>query len=160
MHPGPLPPGQKSPVSIGNGLHWKDVDEFTLLQAACLWAGIEPLDSFQDLRCSPEATARYHMLTQAVRVGDLEASHPSPAPRTVRLAAAGQHAPEMLVARADLRELADAIGKQPLFLFPTSSDTGFRHQTPPEGCFDGMLPRCQNKAPPVIVVNASALSSR
>jgi hypothetical protein len=118
MYPGPTPPGQKSPVSIGDGLHWKQVGEFTLLQAACLWAGIEPLNSFQDLQCTREATARYLMLTRAIEAGDLEASHPSPAPRTIKLAAGGSHAPDMLVLRADLEELATSIGEQPLFLFP------------------------------------------
>jgi hypothetical protein len=118
MYPGPTPPGQKSPVSIGDGLHWKHVDEFTLLQAACLWTGIEPLNTFEDLQCSPEATARYLMLTRAIEAGDLEASHPSPAPRTIRVAAGGSHAPDMLVSRADLEALANSIGDVPLFLCP------------------------------------------
>jgi hypothetical protein len=39
MYPGPTPPGQKAPISIGNGLHWNGFDQFTLLEAACLWAG-------------------------------------------------------------------------------------------------------------------------
>jgi hypothetical protein len=121
MYPGPKPPGQKSPVSIGDGLHWKHVGEFTLLQAACLWAGIEPLDSFQDLQRTPEATARYLMLTRAIEAGDLEASHQNPAPRTIKLAAGGSHAPDMLVSRADLEVLAISVGEQPLFLFPASA---------------------------------------
>jgi hypothetical protein len=75
MYPGPTPPGQTSAVSIGNGLRWAHVDEFTLLQAACLWAEIEPLNSFQDLPRSPEATARYQMLVRAIEAGDLEAGH-------------------------------------------------------------------------------------
>ena len=120
MYPGPRPPGQKSPVSIGDGLHWQQVDQLTLLEAACLWAGIEPLDDIQDLQCSPEATACYRMLTQAVQAGELEANHHNPAPRTVRLAAAGQHAPDMIVSRADLEELAISIGQQPTFLFTAS----------------------------------------
>jgi hypothetical protein len=118
MYPGPILPGQRSPVSIGNGLHWKHVDEFTLLQAACLWAEIEPLNSFQDLQCSPEATACYQMLARAIEAGNLEAHHSNPAPRTIKVAAVGQHAPDMIVARNDLEALANAIGESPLFLFP------------------------------------------
>ncbi len=122
MYPGPKPPGQKSPVLIGSGSHWKG-DEFTLLQAACLWAGIEPLNSLQDLQCSPEATARYQMLTRAVEAGDLEATHPNPAPRMIRVAAEGQHAPDMLVSREDLEKLATSMGDKPLFLFAASADS-------------------------------------
>jgi hypothetical protein len=125
MYPGPKPPGQKSPVSIGSGSHWKG-DEFTLLQAACLWAGIEPLDSFQDLQCSPEATARYQMLTRAVETGDLEATHPNPAPRTIMVAAQGEHAPDMLASREDLEKLATSMGEKPVFLFPASA--GYAHE--------------------------------
>lgn len=120
MYPGPTPPGQRSPVSIGNGLHWKDIDEFTLLAAACLWAGIEPLNSFEDLQCSPEATAQYHMLTRAIADGCLEAHHRNPAPRTIKVAERGQHAPDMLVSRDDLVQLAKSIEQRPPFLFPSS----------------------------------------
>jgi hypothetical protein len=132
LYPGPKTPGQKSVTSIGNGLHWRDVDEFTLLQAACLWAGIEPLDSFQDLRCSPEATARYQMLTRAVESGGLDARHPAPAPRTIRLAAAGQHAPEMLVSRSELEEFASSIGELPLFLSPATLSKRRRRKRDPQ----------------------------
>jgi len=123
MYPGPTPPGQKSPVPIGDGLHWRGVNEFTLLQAACLWAGIEPLDSLQDLQCSPEATARYQMLTRAIEAGDLEVTHPNPAPRTVKVAAGGAHAPHMLVSREELEELAASIGEPPLFLCPVPTSS-------------------------------------
>lgn len=116
MYPGPKPPGQKSPVPVGEGLHWRNVDEFTLLQAACLWAGIEPLENFQDLERSPGAAARYQMLTRAIEAGDLDATHPNPAPRTVQVAAGGAHAPDMLVSREGLEELAASICEQPSFL--------------------------------------------
>ena len=116
MYPGPKPPGQKSPVPIRNWDHWRSVGEFTLLQAACLWAEIEPLDALQDLQCSPQATARYHMLTRAIEAGDLAATHPNPAPRTIKVAAGGAHGPEMLVSREDLEALAASIGEWPLFL--------------------------------------------
>ena len=117
MYPGPKPPGQKSPVPIRNWDHWRSVGEFTLLQAACLWAEIEPLDALQDLRHSPQATARYHMLTRAIEAGDLTATHANPAPRTIRVAADGAHGPDMLVSREDLEALAVSIGERPLFLF-------------------------------------------
>jgi hypothetical protein len=118
MYPGPRPPGQTSPVSIGNGLHWKHVDEFTLLEAACLWAEIEPLNDFGDLHVSPEATASYQMLTRAIEDGRLVAYPQNPAPRAIKLSAEGQHAPDMSVSRGDLEELANLIGDKPLLLFP------------------------------------------
>ncbi len=117
MHSGPTAPGQRSPISIGNALHWKFVDKFTLLEAACLWVGIEPLDHLGDLSVSPEAAASYHMLTRAIEDGRLVAYPPNPAPRTVIAPAGGQHAPNMLVSREDLLELANAIGTEPPFLF-------------------------------------------
>jgi hypothetical protein len=61
------------------------------------------------------------MLTAAVQAGELEARHRNPAPRTVKVAAAGQHAPDMLVSRAELKEFATSIGEQPLFLFTASA---------------------------------------
>jgi hypothetical protein len=123
MHSGRTPPGQKSPVSIGNALHWKHVDEFTLLQAACLLAGIEPLNAFEDLHVASEAGASYQMLTQAIRDGRLVAYLPSPARRTVQVPERGQHEPGMFVSREDLTELAHQIGDKPSFLFPNSEKT-------------------------------------
>jgi hypothetical protein len=119
-YPGLPLPGQASAVSIGDGVHWKNVDPLTLLQAACLWAGIEPLDSYENLQCSPEATARYQMLMRAIEDGRLNAHYQNPAPRTIKLAAQGRHAPDMLVSRKDLEELATLIRDRPLFLFPNS----------------------------------------
>jgi len=104
-----------------DGSHWNGMEEFTLLQAACLWVGIWPLNSRDDLQCSPEATARYQMLTRAIETGKFEAFHPNPAPRTIKLAAQGQHAPDMLVSRDDLKAFATSIGERPLFLFSASA---------------------------------------
>ena len=123
MSPRPTPPGQKSPVPIGDGLHWRSVGEFTLLQAACLWAEIEPLDAFENLRHSPQAAARYQMLTRAIEAGARTATHANPAPRTIRVAADGAHGPDMLVSREDLEALAASIGEQPLFLFADATSS-------------------------------------
>jgi len=123
MYPGRMPPAQKELVPVGNALHWRHVDEFTILQAACLWSGIEPLNGFENISISPEAVAAYQMLTQAIEDGRLAAYHPSPAPRVIKVAQQGQHAPHMLLLREDLKELAGFVEDKPAFLFPNTIDT-------------------------------------
>jgi len=97
--------------------HW-NLDRFTLLEAASLWAEMEPL-GLEELERSPKAKARYRMLTEAIEKGEIVADQPfDPAhPRTIFVPREGQHAPHMLVDREDLRNLALAKGERPRFLF-------------------------------------------
>jgi hypothetical protein len=60
------------------------------------------------------------MLTRAIEDGHLDAHYRNPAPRTVKLAAQGRHAPDMLVSREHLEELATLLKDKPVFLFPNS----------------------------------------
>ena len=128
MYPGSLPPGQTSPVQIEDWSHWKHINEFTVLEVACLWAGIEPLVNLRALRCSPEAAGRYRMLTDAIDAGGL-GNYPRrwfKVPEIVGLGFGGKlvahqwrHLPKMRMSRDELVKYANSIGEQPLFLFPT-----------------------------------------
>jgi hypothetical protein len=101
--------------------HWNGVNKFTLLQAACLWADIEPVRTLKEFKKLPKAQARYQMLTEAVERDELTACLPSGDP-TFSVSIPRQHAPDMWVFRRDLEKLASAKGETPLFLFAHTED--------------------------------------
>lgn len=115
----------RPPSSEGHDFsHWNGVDDFTLLEAASLWAEIDPpFATLDELQKNPKGKARYRMLTEAIEHFDLRAHHPFDPTQanTIKVPGTGQHAPEMLLYRRDLEELASAKGESPRFLF---SDTG------------------------------------
>lgn len=63
------------------------------------------------------------MLTEGVEQGDLEAFYPRDPnkPRTIVVPREGEHAPNMLVNRDDLKRHATAKGERPRFLYPNIS---------------------------------------
>ncbi len=106
--------------------HWNAVERFTLLQAACLWAGIEPLRFPRDVKRNPKASARYQMLMEAVERQELSAHLPGSINLNGQRASVslpGHHTPDMWVYRKDLVRLADRLGEKPAFLFSKSRES-------------------------------------
>ena len=125
MYPGPLPPGQTSPVPIEDWSHWRHIDEFTVLDAACLWVCIWPLVNLKALRHSPPAAVRYRTLAEAIQAGVLgdDPRRWFNAPEVASLwendgPQQRAYLWRMILSRQELERYAISIGERPLFLFP------------------------------------------
>jgi hypothetical protein len=97
---------------------WNGVQMFTLVQAACLWAGSDPVETLAAMKKISGAKARYQMLTQAIEAGRLTAFLPQQdTAKGILVGVEREHSPKMLVLRQDLEKLATSIGERPPFLF-------------------------------------------
>lgn len=99
---------------------WSMADPLKVLQAACLWAGVDPSSAPSSISMAflPEAdkvaiAPRLQMLTGAIANGELRADT-----RTNPMSAIGNHA-DSLVTRADLKAFAESRRERPAFLFDT-----------------------------------------
>jgi hypothetical protein len=102
--------------------HWDIVNIFTVDQASCLWAGIDPSthhlsrSDFEDSQIKPI----FQLISAAIQAGELHAdSSKNP------LAVVGEY-PRSLVTRDDLKAFAESKKVQPVFLFDTLMPKGGR----------------------------------
>lgn len=95
---------------------WDDVEGLTVLQAACLWADIEPVISTNDLPRG-EPYARFRMLKEAINKRELKA-RVIEMRRSVGIISGLLSKADTIVTRTDLREFAGKRSARPLFLFP------------------------------------------
>lgn len=109
---------------------WGMADPLKVLQAACLWAGVDPSSAPSSISMVflPEAdrvaiAPRLQMLTGAIANGELRADT-----RTNPMSAIGNHA-DSLVTRADLKAFAESRRERPAFLFDTFLKPAFRFDT-------------------------------
>ena len=112
----PLVRGNNQPVSGKPDLsHWELVDIFTVDQAACLWAGIDP--SKNRFKTTVSETSRLasidQFLSAAIQTGQIPADSSK---NTFEII--GNYS-KSLVTRDDLKTLANSKGQQPNFLFDT-----------------------------------------
>ena len=108
--------GNNQPVSGKPDLsHWELVDIFTVDQAACLWAGIDP--SKNRFKTTVSETSRLasidQFLSAAIQTGQIPADSSK---NTFEII--GNYS-KSLVTRDDLKTLANSQGQQPNFLFDT-----------------------------------------
>jgi hypothetical protein len=91
---------------------WDHVEELAVFQAACLWAGLEPV------RLVPpgEAYARFRMIKEALRKQEIAIAYPAGVAR-VFSGSEPQVDQETLVTRAELRKLAERRSMRPAFLY-------------------------------------------
>ena len=112
----PLVRGSNQPVSGKPDLsHWELVDIFTVDQAACLWAGIDP--SKNRFETTVSETSRLasvdQFLSAAIQTGQIPADSSKNSFEII-----GNYS-KSLVTRDDLKTLANSKGQQPNFLFDT-----------------------------------------
>ena len=108
--------GSNQPVSGKPDLsHWELVDIFTVDQAACLWAGIDP--SKYRFETTVSETSRLasidQFLSAAIQAGQIPADSSRNSFEII-----GDYS-KSLVTRDDLKTLANSKGQQPNFLFDT-----------------------------------------
>ncbi len=92
---------------------WGPVNTFTVEQAVCLWAGIDPAIAASDRSNLQKSLLApiYQLLWAAIQDGSLSTD----SSRNL-FAGQGQHLPS-LVTRKNLKLFAESIGEQPAFLF-------------------------------------------
>ncbi len=125
---------------------WALVDFLTVRQAACLWFGAEPPESYR-VPTGPQKNqiaAIEQMLTGAILSGVLHANASGNPGKIV-----GDHS-RTLVARIDLRALAESKNQRPAFLFDTLLPQEVQHgdDVSDDGAAPSRIARSRGGRPP------------